>query len=123
MLSLRDPVEFEDTVIFRDDADSRKFYLLPDQPQIPLDDQGQPEFLFIKYIKDDKDDIQPEGDHDLGGGLLQFRSVLTMKPEKQQRIVKALKQRLEEDKAAGKKPFGNAIDSTDPLLAGPLWTS
>jgi hypothetical protein len=123
MLSLLDPVEFEDTVIFRDDADSRKFYLLPDQPEIPLDDQGHPEFLFIKYIKDDKDDTHPESDQDIGGGLLQFRSVLTMKPEKQQRIVKALKERLEEDKAAGKKPFGNAIDSTDPLLAGPLWTS
>ena len=124
MLSLLDPVEFEDTVIFRDDADSRKFYLLPDQPQIPIDDQGHPEFLFIKYMKEVKDpDTQPESDQDPGGGILQFRSVLTMKPDKQQRIIAALKQRLEEDKAAGKKPFGHAIDSTDPLLAGPLWTS
>jgi len=49
MLSLMDPVELEDLVVFRDDEDPRKFYLLPDQPVIPLDDERQPEFLFIKY--------------------------------------------------------------------------
>src|SRR3954452_12702643 len=102
MLSLLDPVEFEDTVILRDDADSRKFYLLPDQPQIPMDDEGNPEFLFIKYIKDVE--AVPDGQR-LGGGILQFRSTLSMKPDKQKRIVEALKHRLEQDKAAGKKPF------------------
>src|SRR5438128_2193056 len=120
MLSLLDPVEFEDVVIFRDDADSRKFYLLPDQPQIPIDDEGNPEFLFIKFIRD----VETVADGgDLGGGLLQFRCTLTMKPERQQKIVAALKQRLEQDKAAGAKPFGHAIENTDPLLASPLWTS
>lgn len=121
MLSLLDPVEFEDIVIFRDDAEPRKFYPLPDQPIIPADDQGNPEFLFIKYIKDV--DALPDGDRNVGGGLLQFRSVLTMKPDRRDKIVSALRRRLEQEKAAGKKPFGHAIDSTEPLLAGPLWTS
>jgi len=121
MLSLLDPVEFENTVIFRDDADSRKFYLLPDQPQIPLDDEGNPEFLFIKFIKDV--DAAGDSSKDLGGGLLQFRSTLTLDPARKQKIVDALTQRLQQDKAAGKKPFGNSIDSTEPLLANPLWTT
>jgi hypothetical protein len=120
MLSLLDPVEFENTVMFRDDAEARKFYLLPDQPVVPVDDQGNPEFLFIKFIKDV--DNVADG-KDLGGGLLQFRSVLTIDPDRQQRIIAALQQRLKQEKAAGKKPLGNAIDATDPLLALPLWSS
>ena len=51
MLSLMDTVQLEDTTIFRDDIDPRKFYLLPDQPVIPVDDEQKLEFLFIKYIK------------------------------------------------------------------------
>jgi len=119
MLSLMDPVEIEDLVVFRDDGDSRKFYLLPDRPVIPLDDQGVPEFLFIKYIKDL--DSTPDS-ADAGGGWVQFRCALTIDPAREQRVKDALHTRLEEEKAAGKQPFGNPIDSTDPLLAAPLWS-
>ena len=86
-----------------------------------MDDEGNPEFLFIKYLKDV--DSLPDSDHSIGGGLLQFRSVLTMKADRRQKIVDALRQRLEQEKAAGKKPFGHRIESTEPLLAGPVWTS
>ena len=121
MLSLLDPVEFENTVIFRDDADPCKFYPLPDQPVIPLDEEGDPEFLFIKYIKDVNtlDENEPEA----GGGLLQFRTVLGMHPDRRKKVVEALRARLEQEKAAGTKPFGHAIESTEPLLAAPLWTN
>lgn len=121
MLSLLDPVEFEDAFIFRDDVDPRKFYPLPDQPVIPVDDEGNPEFLFIKYIKDISD--LPDTDKDLGGGILQFRSVLTMKPERRDKILGHLRQQLQDEKKAGRTPFGHPIDSTEPLLADPLWTS
>ena len=121
MLSLLDPVELEDIVIFRDDVEPRKFYPLPDQPIIPVDDQGNPEFLFIKYVKDV--DALSESERSVGGGLLQFRSVLTMKADRREKVVTALRRRLEQEKAAGKKPFGHAIDSTEPLLAAPLWTT
>src|SRR5262249_48404870 len=119
MLSLMDPVEIEDLVVFRDDEDARKFYLLPDRPVIPLDDQGVPEFLFIKYIKDL--DSTPDT-ADVGGGWVQFRSTLTLDPAREKRVKDALHTRLQEGKAAGKQPFGHAIASTDPLLAAPLWT-
>ena len=46
MLNLMDSLEVEGVVILRDDEDPRKFYLLPDQPVIPLDDRNVPEFLF-----------------------------------------------------------------------------
>ena len=121
MLSLLDPVELEDIVIFRDDVEANKFYPLPDQPIIPLDDQRNPEFLFIKYIKDT--DSLAATDRNVGGGIVQFRSVLTMDPARRQKIVEALKQRLETEKAASKTPFGHPITSTEPLLAAPLWTS
>jgi hypothetical protein len=117
MLSLMDPVELEDLVVFRDDEDPRKFYLLPDQPVIPLDDERQPEFLFIKY-----QDVGETAEQDVMGGWVQFRSVLSIAPERRQRVIDALRTRLEQEKAAARKPFGHAIDSTEPLLAAPLWT-
>jgi hypothetical protein len=117
MLSLMDPVELEDLVVFRDDEDPRKFYLLPDQPVIPLDDEGGPEFLFIKYL-----DVAEEADRDVMGGWVQFRSVLSISPERRQRVVDSLRTRLQQEKTAGRKPFGKPIDSTEPLLASPLWT-
>jgi hypothetical protein len=121
MLSLLDPVELEDTVILRDDVQPEKFYPLPDQPVIPVDEEGDPEFLFIKYIKDVN--TLGESERDVGGGLLQFRTVLGIHPDRRQKIVDALRARLEQEKAAGTKPFGHAIESTEPLLAAPLWTS
>jgi hypothetical protein len=118
MLSLRDHVAFEDLVIFRDDEDARKFYLLPDQPVIPVDEASGAEFLFIKYIRELG--ALEEGE-DVGGGYVQFRSVLTIDPERRRRVLEALGQRLAQEKAAGKQPLGLAITSIEPLLALPLW--
>jgi hypothetical protein len=120
MLNLQDPVELDDLVVFRDDEDARKFYLLPDEPVIPFDDEGAPEFLFIRYIRDVGE--VPEGG-DVGGGYVQFRSVLTIAPERRQRVADALRTRLAQEQAAGKRPFGLEITSTEPLLAAPIWTS
>lgn len=119
MLSLMDPVELDDLVVFRDDEDPRKFFLLPDQPTISVDDQGEPDFLFIKYIKalDTLDDAA-----EASGGYIQLRTTLTVAADRRQRVVEALKARLEQEKTDGKKPFGVVITSTDPLLAAPLWT-
>jgi hypothetical protein len=119
VLNLLDPIELEGLVICRDDEDCRKFYPLPDQPVIPLDDEGTPELLFIKYLRD----VEEVGEgEEVGGGYLQFRSVLTIAPERRQRVIEALRARLEEEKAAGKRPCGEQITSTEPLLADPLWT-
>ena len=119
MLSLMDPVEMDDLVVFRDDEDPRKFYLLPDQPVIALEEDGEPEFLFIKYIKDL--DTLVEG-QDIGAGWIQFRTVLGIDAARRRRVTDALRVRLEQEKADGKKPLGLAIASTEPLLAAPLWT-
>jgi hypothetical protein len=113
-----DPVELDQLVAFRDDEDTRKFYVMPDQPVIPMDDEGMPEFLFIKYIKDVE---MAREEQDVGGGWVQFRSVLSITPERRQRVVEALRARLEAEKTAGYRPFGRAIESTEPLLAAPLW--
>lgn len=120
MLNLMDALEVEGIVILRDDEDPRKFYLLPDQPVIPLDDRGIPEFLFIKYIKDVE---RLNANEAAGGGYVQFRSVLTTPADLRQRVLAALEARLRDEKAAGKKPFGQPISATTPLLAAPLWTS
>jgi hypothetical protein len=119
VLNLVDPVVLDDLVVFRDDEHASTFYMLPDQPVIPLDDEGAPEFLFIKYIRDVGELAEGE---EAGGGYVQFRSVLTVSDERRQRVVEALRARLQEEQAAGRKPFGLEITSTEPLLAAPLWT-
>jgi hypothetical protein len=118
MLNLMDPVTLENLVLFRDDEDPRKFYLLPDQPALSVDEKGVPDFYFIKYAYD----ATTHGDDQLGGGYVQFRTVLTIANDRRDRVVAGLKQQLEQDKQAGKKPFGVAITATDPVLAAPLWT-
>jgi hypothetical protein len=120
MLSLMDPVELDDLVVFRDDEDPRKFFLLPDQPTISVDEDGEPEFLFVKYIKDLETIAD---DAEASGGYIQLRTTLTVGADRRQRVVDALRARLEQEKTDGKKPFGVAITSTEPLLASPLWTS
>src|SRR6516162_8095650 len=118
MLNLMDPVSLENLVLFRDDEDPRKFYLLPDQPTLSVDEKGVPDFYFIKY----EYDATSHGDDQLGGGYVQFRTVLTIAPDRRDRVVAGLRQQLEQDKQDGKKPFGVAIGATDPVLAAPLWT-
>ncbi len=120
MLSLMEPLEVEGLQVFRDDEDPRKFYLMPDQPVIPVDDEGEAEFLFIKYLKEIESTAE---DEEVGGGLVLFRSTLAIDPARRERVVAELRTRLDQDKAAGKKPFGLEIGSTEPLLASPLWTA
>jgi hypothetical protein len=115
MLSIMDPVDVEDMVVFRDDEDPAKFYLLPDKPVISQDDSGVPDFYFIRYRGVDATHTE--------GGYVQFRTVLTISPERRAKVVAALKTQLTQDQAAGRKPFGQTIASTDPVLADPIWKS
>ena len=119
MLNLQDPAEIEGLVLFRDDEDPRKFHLLPDSPVIPVDDRGEPDFLFLRYIND----LQENPDAaDIGAGFVQFRTALRLDPDRRARVLDKLRLRLAEEQAAGTKPFGQPIVSTEPLLAAPVWT-
>jgi hypothetical protein len=118
MLSIMEPVELENLVLFRDDEEPRKFYLLPDQPVIAVDDHGVPDFYFIKYVYD----ATSHSDDQRGGGYVQFRTVLTIAPDRLNRVITGLKAQLTQEQAAGRKPFGVTIAATDPILAAPLWT-
>jgi hypothetical protein len=114
-----DSVDIEGLVVFRDDEDPHKFYLLPDQPSIPRDETGAPDFLFLRYVKD----LQEVADNEeAGAGFVQFRAVLEVEPVRRARVVDALRARLAGEAAAGATPFGKPITSTEPLLAAPVWT-
>lgn len=120
MLSLMEPIQIDNLVVYRDDDDPSRFYVMPDQPQIPLDEEGVPEFLFIKYIKDVQETADGES---LGGGYLQFRTSLALSDARQQKVLAALRDQLANEQQSGKRPFGKAIVSTEPTLASPLWVS
>jgi hypothetical protein len=119
MLSIMDPVDIDDLVAFRDDEDPSKFYLLPDEPVFSTrtDDGGKPvpDFYFIQFRSAD-------GTH-TEGGIVQFRTVLTVSPDRRAKVLAALKTLLTQEQAAGRKPFGLTIASTDPVLADPIWKS
>ncbi|MCB9716795.1 MAG: hypothetical protein H6712_23255 [Myxococcales bacterium] len=119
MLNLLDRQTIEDLTVYRDDQDVRKFYVLPDTPTIAQDPQGRPRFLFVKYV-DDRPGVA-EAD-EKNGAYTQFHATLAIGDERRERVLQALRERLQEEKRTGFKPFGKAITSTEPLLARPDWT-
>ena len=119
MLNLLESVEVDGLVVFRDDEDIRKFYPLPDQPVIPRDDRGEPDFLFLRYINDLSETAPGEDD---GAGFVQFRTALVMSPDRRTRLLDALRAQLVDEQANGRAPFGQPVTSTEPLLAAPVWT-
>jgi len=120
MLNFIDPVNVGDLVVLREDQNPHTFYVLPNDPVVPVGEDGAPEFLFLIYTKDLSD--VPDTD-EAGGGYLQFRTVLSLSDDQRAQVTDALRQLLATEQAAGKKPFGNAITDTEPILATPLWTS
>jgi hypothetical protein len=120
VLNFLDSLTIDNLTVFRDDLDPRRFYVLPDTPGIPVGEDGLPEFLFLVYLRDAAD---VTSDDQSGAGYLQFRTVLTLPQARHAALVTSLHTQLVSEQAAGKKPFGNAITITDPVLAAPLWTS
>ncbi|MDM7853463.1 hypothetical protein [Cellulomonas alba] len=120
MLNFIDPISVDDLTVLRDDENANTFYVLPNQPVVPVGEDGTPEFLFILYTKDLSD--VPVTD-ETGGGYLQFRTVLSLTDAQRARVVDATTALLASEKAAGKKPFGNEISDGGPNLATPLWTA
>lgn len=120
MLNFIDPVGVDDLTVLRDDQDANTFYVLPNQPVVPVGADGTPEFLFLLYTKDLAD---VPGTDETGGGYLQFRTVLALSDAQRRRVVDVTTALLASEQAAGKKPFGNAIADGGPRLATPLWTS
>src|SRR5258706_8874603 len=99
MLSIMDPVDIDELVVYRDDEDPRKFYLLPDEPVISFAPPGKdkdgnptpavPDFYFIKFRSVDATHKE--------GGYVQFRTMLSISPERRAKVIAALKDRLTQD--------------------------
>ncbi len=119
MLNLLDPVELNGITIYRDDQDPRKFYPMPAEPWIPLDETGTPRFLFVKYIASQEPGVTAGP----GGGYLQFTASPRLRPEQREALITGLRTRLLDEQQRGIKPFGRPITITEPLLASPSWVS
>src|SRR5258708_2936069 len=106
MLSIMDPVDIDDLVVYRDDEDPRKFYLLPDEPVISRDPNGVPDFYFVIYRALEAGRKE--------GGYVQFRVVLTISAERRAKVVAALKTLLTQDQPPGPKPSRHPIPPPHP---------
>lgn len=119
MLNLLDSIDLQGITLYRDDQDPRKFYPLPGEPWIPLDETGTPRFLFVKYIANQELGTPTTP----GGGYMQFTASVALRPEKKEAILRELEARLIDEKQRGIKPFDKAITTTTPLLGTPSWVS
>ncbi|BFM14601.1 hypothetical protein R50073_07840 [Maricurvus nonylphenolicus] len=65
--------------IYRDHSDKNQFYYICDRPRLAMN-EGQPEFIFIKYARDitDNPNFSDDQKNSLGGGILAFTTELTV---------------------------------------------
>ncbi len=92
MLYLDEPIgPIGGVMIYRDHADKSLFYYVPERPRLARND-GQPEFVFLKYRRDitDNADFDPDAKEALGGGFLSFTVDLGMEDDQ----LDAIKEKL-----------------------------
>ena len=83
MLTLTNALNVEGFNVYRDDQNLAKFYVLPAQPAIALDENGKPIFSLIVYRRDDSRlDPDKAPKEDVGGGILTFTIELAVPPDK-----------------------------------------
>jgi len=81
MLSLDKPIgPIHGVMVYADHADPNQHYYMPERPRLARDENGVPEFLFLKYRRDVTDDpsFDPTQKQELGGGFLAFTTDLSV---------------------------------------------
>lgn len=107
-----------DVVIYRDDENPRKFYMLAAKPVIlrsnPQDPASRPMIDFIAYTRDHSGTIPAE--NDVERGLLQMTVGLEVPPADQQKIRAYLRTRLGLEVARGYRFLGLLLRAGEPEL-------
>jgi len=109
-----------DAVIYRDDEDPKKFYMLAGQPRILRSDPrvptSQPMLDFIAYVRD----LDLHGtDGDTERALLQMTVGLEISPADQQTIRTHLRAKIADEAASGYRFLGVPVRLAEPELSYP----
>jgi hypothetical protein len=78
MLTLVRSLTIADYTVFRDDAVSNRFYVLPSIPTVARDAEGAPIFSLIVYRQDEDRLDVADLEQDVGGGILTFTTELAI---------------------------------------------
>jgi hypothetical protein len=89
MLAIDNIQVIEGVTVYGDDEDLTKFYVMPDVPRFRMNESGKPSFAFYKY----RNPID-RADESKGGGFLICDVEFSLTPEKQQAVVAALQEQL-----------------------------
>jgi len=104
---------------FRDFGDPKKYYYLADQPHVALKDKGQPEFAFIKYVKN----VPREGEGGIeegeGGGVVTCLMSYEVDEDDRREAERVLQQMVPGAKLAGPVIYrAGSYAVTTPLASG-----
>ena len=89
MLYLDNQDTIADVVVFGDDREFNKFYLIPKAPTLRVNEEGKPDFYFTKYRN-----VIDNSDGSKGGGWVIFGAQLSVSDEKLAIIKKELDTRV-----------------------------
>jgi hypothetical protein len=124
MLSLYGSFKVPDVnvMLYRDDENPHKFYMLPERPTIARDDQGKPLFTFILYARD-LDRIAPD-DREVERGYLALSTQVAVTTEQEQKIRTHLRAMLNNELGRGYRFLRFPVLQAEPELSyPPLFTS
>jgi hypothetical protein len=76
------------------------YYYLPPPPHISVDEQGRPEFLFIKFVSD-----KAEAEGGVSGGILHFLAQYGLTAEQERELAQKLGQKIQGATLAGAVPM------------------
>ncbi len=91
MIYLAAPIfNFDDLIVMRDDADPLQYYYYPSNPQLALNPDGSPSFLFVRF----KTDAPVPPGVESGGGFLNFDVDLRVDPDKLDGVKRQIRSQL-----------------------------
>ncbi|MFT4150800.1 MAG: hypothetical protein QM656_11450 [Paracoccaceae bacterium] len=111
-----------DVVVYRDDEDPRRFYMLSGKPRIlrsdPRDPASPPILDLLAYVKD-LGTLPPGGDPEVERGLLSMTVGLEISQSDQQKIRSYLRGLLAQEQVHGYRFLGILVRPGEPVLSYP----
>jgi len=104
-------------VLYRDDENPHKFYMVPERPTIARDDEGNPLFTFILYARD-VDRLAPD-EREVQRAYLSLSTQIVVTSEEEAQIRSYLRRKLSEEVAGRYRFLRVPVVRVEPELSYP----
>lgn len=110
-------------VIYGDDGEYWRFYVIPEVPRVRMDRNNNPVFLLTKYRFSDED-RRDNPELPKGGGFLVFDVELSIPNDNRERLMAHLNQRVQEEwRRRGRRDADAEYTGPEAVIASPEWTA